>query len=221
MFVNWAGTLLGCFALILAPMPFLFYKYSKIIRSKIRFEPCIDLKVAKFLSRGEQTGDLGVRRGEAGDGVIDYRCHDFSRSSNAENDEYSVSSFVAHSFCVFIPLHFIKFKYRSSIKRHSINEWLQGRCPEQMAGLVMRYKAQGATLRFATRTSTSQVNFPSPNLPWNPSILMPSLARYQLLTLQMQRKNYSIIFEVIFTIFSNPPPSPEIDFLGGKRRPSA
>jgi len=46
--INWAGTLLGCFALILAPMPFLFYKYGKRIRSRSSFAPCIDLKVAKF-----------------------------------------------------------------------------------------------------------------------------------------------------------------------------
>lgn len=47
--INWAGTLLGGFALILAPMPFLFYKYGKRIRSKSSFAPCVDLKVAKFL----------------------------------------------------------------------------------------------------------------------------------------------------------------------------
>lgn len=47
--INWAGTLLGGFALILAPMPFLFYKYGKRIRANSRFAPCIDLKVARFL----------------------------------------------------------------------------------------------------------------------------------------------------------------------------
>lgn len=47
--INWAGTLLGGFALVLAPMPFLFYRYGKRIRAKSRFAPCVDLKVAKFL----------------------------------------------------------------------------------------------------------------------------------------------------------------------------
>ncbi|KAI9457468.1 MFS polyamine transporter [Lactarius psammicola] len=47
--INWAGTLLGGIALILAPMPFLFYKYGHRIRIKSSFAPCVDLKVAKFL----------------------------------------------------------------------------------------------------------------------------------------------------------------------------
>jgi hypothetical protein len=46
--INWAATLLGGIALLLAPMPFLFYKYGPRIRSKSSFAPCIDLKVAKF-----------------------------------------------------------------------------------------------------------------------------------------------------------------------------
>ena len=53
MFVNlgikWAATLLGGIALILAPMPFLFYKYGSRIRTRSSFAPCIDLKVAQFL----------------------------------------------------------------------------------------------------------------------------------------------------------------------------
>ncbi|KAI0295149.1 major facilitator superfamily domain-containing protein [Multifurca ochricompacta] len=58
---NWAATLLGGIALLLAPMPFLFYKYGPRIRSKSSFAPCIDLKVAKFLEeearseKGQQT----------------------------------------------------------------------------------------------------------------------------------------------------------------------
>ena len=47
--INWAATLLGGIALVLAPIPFLFYKYGARIRSKSSFAPCIDLKVAKFL----------------------------------------------------------------------------------------------------------------------------------------------------------------------------
>ena len=51
--INWASTLLGCFALILASMPFLFYKFGKRIRSKGHFSLCIDLKVAKFLEENK------------------------------------------------------------------------------------------------------------------------------------------------------------------------
>jgi hypothetical protein len=47
--INWAATLLGSIALLLAPMPFLFYKYGSRIRTKSSFAPCIDLKVAMFL----------------------------------------------------------------------------------------------------------------------------------------------------------------------------
>jgi DHA1 family multidrug resistance protein-like MFS transporter len=47
--VNWAATLLGGIALVLAPMPFLFYKYGARIRTKSCFAPCLDLKVARYL----------------------------------------------------------------------------------------------------------------------------------------------------------------------------
>jgi len=47
--INWAATLLGGIALLLAPMPFLFYKYGSRVRSKSSFAPCTDLKVAEFL----------------------------------------------------------------------------------------------------------------------------------------------------------------------------
>jgi MFS transporter, DHA1 family, multidrug resistance protein len=47
--INWAATLLGGIALLLAPMPFLFYKYGSRIRSKSSFAPCTGLKLAEFL----------------------------------------------------------------------------------------------------------------------------------------------------------------------------
>jgi len=47
--INWAATLLGGITLLLAPMPFLFYKYGLWVRSKSSFALCTDLKVAKFL----------------------------------------------------------------------------------------------------------------------------------------------------------------------------
>lgn len=41
MFVNmgteWAGTLLGCFAIVLIPVPFLFYKYGRTLRDKSKY----------------------------------------------------------------------------------------------------------------------------------------------------------------------------------------
>ncbi|OCH91764.1 MFS polyamine transporter [Obba rivulosa] len=47
--INWACTLIGLIGLVLSPMPFLFYKYGARIRSKSRFSPCIDLRIAKEL----------------------------------------------------------------------------------------------------------------------------------------------------------------------------
>lgn len=34
---NWAGTLIGCIAILLMPMPFLFFKYGKKIRQKSKY----------------------------------------------------------------------------------------------------------------------------------------------------------------------------------------
>ncbi|KAJ7574548.1 MFS polyamine transporter [Mycena floridula] len=45
--INWASTLIGLLAMLLAPMPFLFYKYGHIIRGHSEFAPGIDLKIAK------------------------------------------------------------------------------------------------------------------------------------------------------------------------------
>jgi MFS transporter, DHA1 family, multidrug resistance protein len=41
MGVKWASTLIGGVALLLAPMPFIFYKYGPRIRQKSQFAPCI------------------------------------------------------------------------------------------------------------------------------------------------------------------------------------
>ena len=37
MHINWAGTLLGCVAAVLIPVPFLFFKYGHLIREKSRY----------------------------------------------------------------------------------------------------------------------------------------------------------------------------------------
>jgi DHA1 family multidrug resistance protein-like MFS transporter len=39
--VNWAGTLLGCVALLLVPIPIIFYKYGAQIRKKSKFAPSL------------------------------------------------------------------------------------------------------------------------------------------------------------------------------------
>nr|GAT53755.1 MFS general substrate transporter [Mycena chlorophos] len=47
--VNWAATLLGLVGLLLAPSPFLFYRYGAAIRARSKFAPCMDLKIKKEL----------------------------------------------------------------------------------------------------------------------------------------------------------------------------
>jgi MFS transporter, DHA1 family, multidrug resistance protein len=37
--VNWAGTLLGCVAAIMIPIPVLFYLYGKRLRERSKFAP--------------------------------------------------------------------------------------------------------------------------------------------------------------------------------------
>lgn len=37
--VEWSGTLLGCVALLLAPIPALFWKYGERIRARSKFAP--------------------------------------------------------------------------------------------------------------------------------------------------------------------------------------
>ncbi|KAI9434586.1 MFS polyamine transporter [Lactarius indigo] len=60
--INWAGMLLGGIALILAPIPFLFYKYGQRIRTKSCFAPCVDLEVAKFLEEEKLAAAQTARR---------------------------------------------------------------------------------------------------------------------------------------------------------------
>ncbi|PPQ75171.1 hypothetical protein CVT26_008701 [Gymnopilus dilepis] len=54
--INWASTLIGLVALLFVPCPFLFYKYGPRIRSKSKFAPCIDLKIAEELKREAENG---------------------------------------------------------------------------------------------------------------------------------------------------------------------
>ncbi|KAI0711743.1 MFS polyamine transporter [Earliella scabrosa] len=51
--INWACTLVGFCCLLLAPSPFLFYRYGTWIRTKSKFSPCPDLVIAKELAEEE------------------------------------------------------------------------------------------------------------------------------------------------------------------------
>jgi hypothetical protein len=58
--INWPGaaTLLGGIAIVLTPMPSLFYRYGARIR-KSCFAPCIDLRVAKYLEEAAAEKEKG------------------------------------------------------------------------------------------------------------------------------------------------------------------
>ncbi|KAI0281088.1 MFS polyamine transporter [Russula brevipes] len=54
MFINmgaqWASSVIGIVAALLAPIPFLFLKYGARIRERSRFAPCNDIEIAKELA---------------------------------------------------------------------------------------------------------------------------------------------------------------------------
>ncbi|KAJ5951925.1 uncharacterized protein N7479_010338 [Penicillium vulpinum] len=52
MHVQWAGTLLGCLALIMVPIPLAFMKWGPALRRKSKFAPVIDLSPEKNSEKG-------------------------------------------------------------------------------------------------------------------------------------------------------------------------
>lgn len=57
--VGWACTILGIVGLVLAPSPFLFYKYGPRIRASSTFAPCVDLRIAKELQEEDKRASFG------------------------------------------------------------------------------------------------------------------------------------------------------------------
>ena len=51
--VNWAGTLLGCVALILVPIPVVFWRYGAKIRTKSKFAPTAKAQPAPVVAEEE------------------------------------------------------------------------------------------------------------------------------------------------------------------------
>lgn len=73
--MNWAGTLLGCVAIVLIPIPVIFYRYGAKIRAKSAFAPTFpmpsaapiaDEEMAVSASEEEKTSP----RGTNGDNVV-------------------------------------------------------------------------------------------------------------------------------------------------------
>lgn len=59
MFVNlgvqWAGTLLGCLALIMVPIPLAFIKWGPALRKKSKFAPLLDFQPTKSSEKGPES----------------------------------------------------------------------------------------------------------------------------------------------------------------------
>ena len=61
--VNYAGTLLGCVAVVLVPIPVVFYRYGARIRQRSKFAPAHDTKIALEASSSNGVdGVVGERR---------------------------------------------------------------------------------------------------------------------------------------------------------------
>ncbi|KAJ7246128.1 MFS polyamine transporter [Mycena haematopus] len=67
--VGWAMTLLAGVGLIMLPSPFLFYRYGPQIRSRSKFAPCIDLKIAKVLAEEKAAATRVTLEDNAGQGA--------------------------------------------------------------------------------------------------------------------------------------------------------
>lgn len=63
MGVNWACSLIGFVALVIAPAPFFFYKFGWKLRQKSRFAPCLDVGMRDRVKR-EEEGRKAATRGE-------------------------------------------------------------------------------------------------------------------------------------------------------------
>jgi DHA1 family multidrug resistance protein-like MFS transporter len=64
--VNWSGTMLGIIAVLLVPIPIIFYKYGHKIREKSKFAPTAPPKAAE----SEDDASNGVTAGEMGEKAV-------------------------------------------------------------------------------------------------------------------------------------------------------
>ncbi|KAI0036306.1 MFS polyamine transporter, partial [Vararia minispora EC-137] len=56
--INIACTLIGAVGILLAPIPFVFFRYGARIRARSEFAPCLDLKIAKEIEMEKQAAAL-------------------------------------------------------------------------------------------------------------------------------------------------------------------
>jgi DHA1 family multidrug resistance protein-like MFS transporter len=60
MGIQWAATLLGCVAIVMAPIPFIFYKYGAKIRAKSAYAPTF--AAPPMASSEDETGDSSTEK---------------------------------------------------------------------------------------------------------------------------------------------------------------
>lgn len=78
--IQWAGTLLGCVALVLAPIPFVFYKWGASIRAKSKVAPTFS--AVPDIPKDEEEEEVGEKEVVAsGDAAV------MSSAPRTENEE--------------------------------------------------------------------------------------------------------------------------------------
>lgn len=63
MGIEWASTLLGCVAVVLVPMPVVFYIFGKKIRARSNFAPAPDIQQDKMRDEESKGGNEGDESG--------------------------------------------------------------------------------------------------------------------------------------------------------------
>jgi DHA1 family multidrug resistance protein-like MFS transporter len=56
--IQWAGTLLGCLATVMVPIPVCFYLFGSKLRAKSKFSPTMMLKPPPMDDSTEEEGDI-------------------------------------------------------------------------------------------------------------------------------------------------------------------
>jgi MFS transporter, DHA1 family, multidrug resistance protein len=90
MGIQWAGTLLGCVALALVPIPVCFYLFGRKLRERSKFSPTMMSKAVPE-DEGESTEEegaaVGTGTGAAVDGDANLRTTSTNRTGTTTNGD--------------------------------------------------------------------------------------------------------------------------------------
>lgn len=67
--IQWAGTLLGCLATAMVPIPICFYLFGKKLRAKSKFSPTMMVKPPPMDDSTEDEGDVVAVPPQAANGI--------------------------------------------------------------------------------------------------------------------------------------------------------